>query len=230
MLPQSTRFWQGLSLLCWSPEPSDLLPGSRKDAKGITLLEKSDCKGKQNYKCRVPGEVSSTAAAEVVGQKKSRSGEPAQTNSNGTQWTGADGTRELLCMEGFGQRYPARCHGHSHSPRDSIFPSSPGASSCMSTHQSPQTPAQVTGEHNGPSTESGKVVLNNFPLGDFQQKYKTKIPLASNQPRQDDPTQTSERQPHPTPPPVWLARVETVLRSQILRQQQSSTLNVPLHR
>lgn len=97
LLPQSTYFWQGLSLLCRSPEPSDLPPGSHKDAKGITRLEKSqttqaDCEGKQNYKCRVPGEMRGRAAAEQVGQKNSRSGEPPQSNSNGMQWMGADGT------------------------------------------------------------------------------------------------------------------------------------------
>lgn len=35
-----THLWQGLRLLCWSPEPSDSLPAARKMPKGTILCHK----------------------------------------------------------------------------------------------------------------------------------------------------------------------------------------------
>lgn len=84
------------------------------------------------------------------------------------------------------------------------FPSSAGASSCMSTHQCPQPPASVTGDRNSRLAGTSRVALNPSPLRDLQQKHKAKNPPPSNQPRQDDPTQIFKRQLHPPAPPVWL--------------------------
>lgn len=119
----------------------------------------------------------------VAGQKNSHSGEPSQANENGTQQLMG---HESCCVS----KAPAK----GNQPDVGIHTVPQTAQNLlllMPTHIHPPTglPRHLHKSlgNNIPSTETGKVVLNDFASGNFLQNYKAKISPASNQPRQDDP-------------------------------------------